>query len=597
MVKQLLNTEQLQTGNILPVTFEGKTFELVSKEEIHDNPEDYYCISIDNEDKLFLITEDHIPTHNSLVFQLPSLIKEGMALVVSPLLALMNDQVIAANKKGIRACTINSLLTKKQKAEVLEGIKQGYYDICYVAPESLISVTMLDFLKQYGNISFISIDESHCHPPETLVATDKGQIRLDKIEDYLQDSIKALSYNIETKKYEYKEILRVYKNKNKEKLVKLSVKNGTKGFKHFISTESHEYHTKSGEYKQAKDLKNKSLLTSFGEKFNTSYVDWVSPLKVETVYREVVGSTKINNNYPYLYDLEVADNNNYVIFSTDGQIPALVHNCTSQYGHDFRPDYQKVGGVLRAEFPGIPIIALTATADKVTKEDIIKTLKFDKENTGFEFKTYTQDLDRPNIHYHVYERIGNGYKQLLNILSDVPKTEKVIIYCSTKNGCDEISRFLNTQGFKSRPYYSTVKKKDKEKFTQEFSEGKVQIMCCTSSFGLGVDEVVSTVIVMALPTTLEDLVQYFGRAGRDGRKVHSYLLFDSKKDSNFQKWLISQSVVNPARKKVVNEKIDHVTTFVKSNTCYRKQVLEYFGQEYSKENCGTCSNCIKKITL
>lgn len=770
----------------------GSLDTIVDMEIIKDNKDDYYCIAVEDESKTFLITKSYIPTHNSLVFQLPALIKPGMALVISPLLALMSDQVVAANKKGIRACTINSTLTKKQKTEVLEGIKQGDYDICYIAPESLISITMLEFLKEYGNISFISIDESHCHPPETLVATDKGQIRLDKIEDYLQDSIKALSYNIETKKYEYKEILRVYKNENKEKLVKLSVKNGNKAPKYLISTASHEYHTKSGEYKQAKDLKVGSNLTSFktynyafsptknqlsfivgsilgdggldkrtettmrirfvhsksqenylrwkysflsyphtpvretvnqgfsdslmyhftspvfevkeavesvkwgtqrtklpqwvfdcfdekslaiwimddgsisdqlysiscnsfskefaqtwsdflnkkfkltsrvgisrdkyptlyfnksssikikelitpyvpscmsyklGQKDNPFYLDWQEKPEITTLYREVISTETLINTYDYMYDLEVADNNNYVIFSTDGQTPILVHNCTSQYGHDFRPDYQKVGGVLRAEFPNVPIIALTATADKVTKEDIIKTLKFDKEHTGFEFKTYTQDLDRPNIHYHVYERIGNGYKQLLNILSDVPKTEKVIIYCSTKNGCDEVSRFLNTQGFKARPYYSTVKKKDKEKFTQEFSEGKVQIMCCTSSFGMGVDEEVRVVVAIALPTTLEDTVQYFGRAGRSGEKAHAYLLFDKKKDVNFQKWLISQSVVNPSRKKVVLGKIEQVGTFASSKDCYRTQILKYFDQEYPKDSCGTCSNCIKKITL
>lgn len=561
----------------------GSLDTIVNMEVIEDDKDDYYCIAVEDESKTFLITKSYIPTHNSLVFQLPSLIKSGMALVVSPLLALMQDQVVSANKKGIRACTINSLLTKKQKAEVLEGIKQGSYDICYVAPESLISITMLDFLKQYGNISFIVFDESHCFKGTSSIITNSGAKTFSELYEMFYRGLElplALTCD-NNHNLQYKSILNVFKNQATD-TVKLNFSDGTS----LVSTKTHQIFSEDMLEKRAGSL---------------SLDDRLITLKnYETEYIQITSVEKHTHTEEYLYDIEVESYHRYFVLAEDdkgNQTPILVHNCTSQYGHDFRPDYQKVGGVLRAEFPGIPIIALTATADKVTKEDIIKTLKFNKEHTGFEFKIYTQDLDRPNIHYHVYERVGNGYRQLLNILSDIPKTEKVIIYCSTKNGCDEISRFLNTQGFKARPYYSTVKKKDKEKFTQEFSEGKVQIMCCTSSFGMGVDEEVRVVVAMALPTTLEDTVQYFGRAGRSGEKAHAYLLFDKKKDVNFQKWLVSQSVVNPNRKKVVLDKIEQVGSFASSKECYRTQILKYFDQEYNKDSCGTCSNCIKKITL
>lgn len=552
-------------------------------EVISDNKEDYYCIAVEDETKTFMITKSYIPTHNSLVFQLPALIKPGMALVISPLLALMQNQVISANKKGIRACTINSLLTKKQKYEVLEGIKQGAYDICYIAPESLISITMLDFLKEHGNISFISVDESHCFKGTSSIITNNGAKTFSELYEMFYRGIElplALTCDNDHN-LQYKPILNVFKNQATD-TIKLNFSDGTS----LVSTKTHQIFSEDMLEKRAGSL---------------SLDDRLITLKnYETEYIQISSVEKHTHTEEYLYDIEVDEHHKYFVLAEDdngNQTPILVHNCTSQYGHDFRPDYQKVGGVLRAEFPNVPIIALTATADKVTKEDIIKTLKFDKKHTGFEFKIYTQDLDRPNIHYHVYERVGNGYRQLLNILSDIPKTEKVIIYCSTKNGCDETSRFLNTQGFKSRPYYSTVKKKDKEKFTQEFSEGKVQIMCCTSSFGMGVDEEVKVVVTMALPTTLEDTVQYFGRAGRSGEKAHAYLLFDKKKDVNFQKWLISQSVVNPNRKKIVLDKIEQVGSFASSKECYRIQILEYFDQEYPKDSCGTCSNCIKKITL
>lgn len=390
---------------------------------IRDNPDDYYCITVDHPTHTYMATESFIPTHNSLVFQLPALIKEGMAIVISPLLALQYDQSIAAQKKGIRAYTYNSTLTLRQKRDVRQKVEAGEVDLLYIAPESILSMSLLEFLQE-SSISFIAMDEAH---------------------------------------------------------------------------------------------------------------------------------------------------------------------CTSQYGHDFRPDYQKVGGVLRSTFPDIPIIALTATADEVTKTDIIKTLKF-----GPKYKSYVQNLDRPNIHYHVYERIGNGYKQLLNILSDAEG--RIIVYCSTKKACDDLSYFLNTKGYKSRPYYSTVKKKDKQKYMEEFSEGKIQVMCCTSSFGMGVDEEVKVVVCMALPSTLEDVAQYFGRAGRSGDKVDAYLLFDIKKDVSFRKWLANQSVSNPNRKKIVFEKIQQVAKFAASKECYRRLILGYFGQEH-EGGCGSCSNCLNKIKL
>lgn len=414
----------------LPVAYKSDT--IIHIVEIIDDPDDYYCITVDNEDKLFMITDSFIPTHNSLVFQLPSLIKPGMALVLSPLLALMEDQTIAANAKGLSAATYNSTLTIKQKREVTRQIKDKELNVLYIAPESISSMDMIDFLKEHGNISYVVWDESH---------------------------------------------------------------------------------------------------------------------------------------------------------------------CISQYGNSFRPEYRKVGSILRAHFPNIPNIALTATADEQTREDIIKTLGFGKEKSKFGFITYTQDLDRPNIYYHVYQRLGDGYKQLLNIVKTKARSEKIVVYCTTKKECDATAKFLYLQGYKARPYYSTIKKKDKKQYLEEFLNNEIQIMCCTSAFGLGVDTEITTVISLAMPMTIEDLAQYFGRAGRSGNAAEAYLLHDKSKDVRLLKWLTDQSVYNPARKKVVLDKIDQMNDFTQSKECYRKQILNYFGQEYHKDDCGTCSNCVSKVFL
>lgn len=758
---------------------------IVQMEEIKDNPRDYYCITVDDPTKTFLITESYIPTHNSLVFQLPSLIREGLTLVISPLLALQSDQVTAAKAKGIDACLLNSTLGLKQRRETLDGIQEGKYNLCYIAPESLMNMSVLDVLR--GQVKTVVIDEAHCFPGDTRVITEDGAKSFYELE-HMSVLPKVLSKNLNTGKTEYKQIKNVFRNpfqpllkislnersnflvsynhviftkrgevlakdltiddklisfqqksfnrqltsnqksfvigsilgdggcgvsvlkdkmrlkfvhseKQKDYLIwKHKFLGNTTGIKSYINQGysdsrmysfsssmfpvdeviepvSHgtkrtyfpdwvyegfdekslaiwlmddgtcskkEYYTihcnsfseevtrkfislisekfailaEFREYdgyscisfnkESSAQLKNlirpyvhPSMAYKLGEEGNPDFVDWIDrSIPLEEI--GIQGIQKVSTTYEHLYDIEVEDNHNYFIHCKRGDMfdktkePVLVHNCVSQYGHDFRPDYQKAGTVIRATFPGVPIVALTATADEETKKDILSSLKL---GSKLPLKVYVQDLDRANIHYHIYERVGNGYKQLLGILGDLPRDEKLIVYCSTKNACDDLSRFLNKQGYKSRPYYSTVSKKDKERYAKEFSAGEATIMCCTSSFGMGIDEEVRAVVVMALPTTLEDTVQYFGRAGRSGQKSHAYLLYDKKKDLQFQRWLVTNSISNPNRKKLILEKIKQVSDFAASDECYRVQILRYFGQQYHKESCGTCSNCIRKIKL
>lgn len=556
----------------LPIIYETDTITHIV--EIIDDPDDYYCITVDNKDKLFMITDSFIPTHNSLVFQLPSLIKPGMALVLSPLLALMEDQTIAANAKGLSAATYNSTLTIKQKREVTKQIKDEELNVLYIAPESLASIDMIDFLKEHGNISYVVWDESHCFPGNTKIATNMGPIplaQLSLIKD--RENLLILSKNLDTETIEYKPLLNVFKNPFKPLKELILEKEGS-----LLVTGDHIVFTDTGEKRvDSLTLKDK-LITPKG-----SYIS------IELI-------RDISHTYDNLYDIEVEDNHNYFVYASDS-CPVLVHNCISQYGNSFRPEYRKIGSILRAHFPDVPNIALTATADEQTREDIVKTLGFGKEESKFEFVTYTQDLDRPNIYYHVYQRLGNGYKQLLNIVKSKARSEKIVVYCTTKKECDATAKFLYLQGYKARPYYSTIKKKDKKQYLEEFLNNEIQIMCCTSAFGLGVDTEITTVISLAMPMTIEDLAQYFGRAGRSGNAAEAYLLYDKGKDIRLLKWLTDQSVYNPARKKVVLDKIDQMNDFTQSKECYRKQILNYFGQEYHKDDCGTCSNCVSKVAL
>lgn len=540
----------------------AKPLSVVNKRKIPSR-EQYYCITVDNEDSVFLASRANIPTHNSIVFQLPILMMEGMAIVISPLLALMQDQVLTAKEKGIKAYAYNSTLSKRDKRELLDKIKAGGVDLLYISPESLGSI--IGYLKEYGKVQYIALDEAHCFPGDTRVITEDGAKSFYELES-MPILPKVLSKNLNTGKTEYKQIKNVFRNPF-QPLLKISLNersNFLVSYNHVIFTKRGEGYPKGASLREvlAKDLTVDDKLISLEE------VD-------------IQGIQKVSTTYEHLYDIEVEDNHNYFI---DCGLPILVHNCTSQYGHDFRPDYSLIGKELTAHFPTTPIVALTATADLETRQDIIDILRLGMNR---DLSTYVQNLDRPNIHYHVEPRVGNGHKQLLKILKNTEG--RAIVYCLTKAECDAVSRFLYTHGYKARPYYSTISKRDKEVYLKGFMNGDVQVICATSAFGLGIDVEVKTVVCLGMPGTIEDIAQFWGRGSRAGLEAHAYLFYNSTKDAGLHKYFL-QNVSNPARRKVVEKKLRETLEFVQSDECLRKQILGYFGQE-APDDCGKCDNC------
>ena len=268
-------------------------------------------------------------------------------------------------------------------------------------------------------------------------------------------------------------------------------------------------------------------------------------------------------------------------------------HCISQYGNDFRPKYKQVA-VLR-EFFNVPCIALTATADSKTVEDIKKTLKFNQNN--FEFVEYNQNLDRPNLHYNVIKKVGDGFKQINHILDSYDKDSSGIIYCTTKKQTEELAYKLYKKGYKVKAYHSAVKKNEKEQILTEWLENKLQIVIATSAFGTGINKPdTKFVICTTLTPTVEDLVQSLGRAGRDGSDTYVYLLH-SPEDIKLIKWMIKNTNLPMSQLENKLTKLQDVQKIVNSKNCIRKQLLSYFNQEYPEENCESCSNCVKSIPL
>ena len=564
MSKQYLNQDKMQ---VLKSVWNYDSFRENQAEAIED------LISL-KKDILFLASTG---LGKALVFQLPSLVTEGTAIVVSPLLSLMQDQVADTTKLGIRSATYNSTVGKKNKKIILDQLKNNELDLLYIAPESLLNVELTDYIKEHVNVSYLAFDEAHCFLKSTLVNTDKGDLSFKELFDLQENSKelpKALSQTSDNN-CSFEQIVKVFKNKSSD-MLKITLEDNS----YFKVTKNHSIFTTKGEV-LAKDLDIEDILISIPENL------------------KIISISNYKHSEEYLYDLEVENTHNYFVKTiVPKKTPTeesyiLVHNCISSYGHDFRPKYKQVS-TLRSIF-NVPVIALTATADKYTVEDIKKTLKFNQNN--FEFVEYNQNLDRPNLHYNVIKKVGDGFKQINHILDSYDKDSSGIIYCTTKKQTEELAYKLYKKGYKVKAYHSAVKKNEKEQILTEWLENKLQIVVATSAFGTGINKPdTKFVICTTLTPTVEDLVQSLGRAGRDGSDTYVYLLH-SPEDIKLIKWMIKNTNLPMSQLENKLTKLQDVQKIVNSKNCIRKQLLSYFNQEYPEENCESCSNCVKSIPL
>ena len=564
MSKQYLNQDKMQ---VLKSVWNYDSFRENQAEAIED------LISL-KKDILFLASTG---LGKALVFQLPSLVTEGTAIVVSPLLSLMQDQVADTTKLGIRSATYNSTVGKKNKKIILDQLKNNELDLLYIAPESLLNVELTDYIKEHVNVSYLAFDEAHCFLKSTLVNTDKGDLSFKELFDLQENSKelpKALSQTSDNN-CSFEQIVKVFKNKSSD-MLKITLEDNS----YFKVTKNHSIFTTKGEV-LAKDLDIEDVLISIPENL------------------KIISISNYKHSEEYLYDLEVENTHNYFVKTiVPKKTPTeesyiLVHNCISSYGHDFRPKYKQVS-TLRSIF-NVPVIALTATADKYTVEDIKKTLKFNQNN--FEFVEYNQNLDRPNLHYNVIKKVGDGFKQINHILDSYDKDSSGIIYCTTKKQTEELAYKLYKKGYKVKAYHSAVKKNEKEQILTEWLENKLQIVVATSAFGTGINKPdTKFVICTTLTPTVEDLVQSLGRAGRDGSDTYVYLLH-SPEDIKLIKWMIKNTNLPMSQLENKLTKLQDVQKIVNSKNCIRKQLLSYFNQEYPEDNCESCSNCVKSIPL
>ncbi|MDX1910986.1 MAG: DNA helicase RecQ, partial [Saprospiraceae bacterium] len=351
----------------------------------------------------------------SICYQIPAITLEGVAVVVSPLIALMKDQVEGLSANGIPAAFINSSIGPEQQRNVENALLAGYIKLLYVSPEKLVSQNFQPLLKRL-KISIFAIDEAH---------------------------------------------------------------------------------------------------------------------------------------------------------------------CISAWGHDFRPEYTQLK-FLKSQFPGIPILALTATADKLTRKDIMEQLGLADP------LTFIASFDRPNISLHI--RPGQKrFEQIVEFLKKHPG-QSGIIYCLSRKGCESLAEKLIAKGFKADFYHAEVPPAKRSKVQEDFINDRTPIICATIAFGMGIDKSnVRFVVHYNLPRNLEGYYQEIGRAGRDGLPAEA-LLFFSYGDVMSYREMFEQSEAGAEQKQLKIAKLERMYQFAEAPVCRRKTVLSYFGEAFDK-NCGNCDVC------
>jgi ATP-dependent DNA helicase RecQ len=260
-------------------------------------------------------------------------------------------------------------------------------------------------------------------------------------------------------------------------------------------------------------------------------------------------------------------------------------HCVSQWGHDFRPEYLQLGQ-LAEQFPDVPRIALTATADKRTREEIVTRLHLQ------DAERFLSSFDRPNIFYRIVPK-EQPRKQLLAFLSE-RRSDAGIVYCLSRKKVDEVAAFLCEQGFPALPYHaglaSDVRAANQKRFLNE--EGL--IMVATIAFGMGIDKPnVRFVAHMDLPKSLEAYYQETGRAGRDGLPADAWMAYGLQ-DVVMLKQMLQNSEGDERHKRVEHHKLDAMLALCEETRCRRQALLKYFDEDMPNP-CGHCDNCVDGV--
>ncbi len=255
-------------------------------------------------------------------------------------------------------------------------------------------------------------------------------------------------------------------------------------------------------------------------------------------------------------------------------------HCISEWGHDFRPEFRALQK-LREIQPDAHWMAVTATATQRVRDDICKTLALESP------QIFVASFNRPNLSYRITHK-----KQAKQFVADFVServSQSGIIYCLTRDGCEELSSFLQKQGFRALPYHAGLDPETRSKTQEQFISSRVNIICATVAFGMGIDKAdVRYVLHYDLPKSIEAYYQETGRAGRDGLPAECVMLFsigDAKKVEYF-----FDQISEDYQRLIAKQQLRSVLNFAQTSTCRRQELLSYFDEKF-EESCGNCDNC------
>ena len=285
-----------------------------------------------------------------------------------------------------------------------------------------------------------------------------------------------------------------------------------------------------------------------------------------------VSPEKLLSEIPYLFS-----NIKISLFAVDEA------HCISQWGHDFRPEYSQLG-LLHERFQGVPVMALTAPADKITREDIVKQLHLNG-------KTFVSSFDRPNLSLSV-RREGTKAEKIKFILRYIGSHpgDAGIIYCLSRKNTEVVAEELKKKGINAAAYHAGLPTEERASIQERFKMDQIQVVCATIAFGMGIDKPdVRFVIHYDIPKSLEGYYQETGRAGRDGGEGICLTYYSFKDIQKLEKFMKGKPI---AEQEIGKQLLMETVAYAETSLCRRKVLLHYFGEEYDVENCHNCDNCL-----